>query len=155
MIGSKGNSNSLGGYEDSKVELDRMALAGRMEPITTHRSKIDEPLNGSHTFYKLLDKAAQIHNKKSHDYASNENPSGNYHFAGKLALLFSHSEQDAGFIGRIGEKLYRLANLEKSSKTPLNESIEDTEEDLITIMVLWMADRRDRRVDADLPESVR
>lgn len=102
--------------------------------------------HGSPTFYKLLEEMAVTHDKKSHDYASDSNPSGNYHFAGKLSLLFSHSEQDAGFVGRIGEKLYRLANLESSQKIAQNESIEDTERDLCVIMALWMADRRDRRI---------
>lgn len=102
--------------------------------------------HGSPTFYKLLQEMAVTHDKKSHDYASDSNPSGNYHFAGKLALLFSHSEQDAGFVSRIGEKLYRLANLESSQKIAQNESIEDTERDLCVIMALWMADRRDRRM---------
>jgi hypothetical protein len=105
----------------------------------------DRPWNGSPTFYKLLEEMAVTHDKKSHDYASNSNPYGNYHFAGKLALLFAHSEQDAGFVGRLGEKLYRLANLEGSQKIAQNESIEDTERDLCVIMALWMADRIDRR----------
>jgi hypothetical protein len=102
--------------------------------------------HGSPTFYKLLQEMAETHDKKSHDYASDSNPTGNYHFAGKLALLFSHCEQDAGFVGRLGEKLYRLANLEGSEKIPQNEGIEDTERDLCVIMVLWMSDRRNRRM---------
>jgi hypothetical protein len=101
--------------------------------------------HGSPTFYDLLGEMANLHDKKSHDYASNENPYGNYHFAGSLALLFSHSSNDAGFVGRLGEKLYRLANIEKDSKIPQNESIEDTERDLCVIMCLWISDRRDRR----------
>jgi len=101
--------------------------------------------HGSPTFYELLDEMAKLHDEKSHDYASNDNPSGNYHFAGELALLFKHSSKDAGFVGRIGEKLYRLANLESSGKTPKNETIEDTERDICVIICLWMADRRDRR----------
>jgi hypothetical protein len=104
--------------------------------------------HGSPTFYSLLEEMAETHSKKSHDYASNSNPYGNYHFAGKIALLFSHSEQDAGFVGRLGEKLYRLANLESSQKVPSNESIEDTERDLCVIMALWIASRRDRRSNA-------
>lgn len=102
--------------------------------------------HGSPMFYHLLTQMADTHDKKSHDYASDNNPYGNYHFAGKLALLFAHCPEDAGFAGRIGEKLYRLANLEASAKAPKNETIEDTEIDLPTIMTLWMADRRDRRM---------
>jgi len=88
---------------------------------------------------------ADTHDKKSHDYASNENPFGNYHFAGQVAVLFAHSHQDAGFVGRLAEKIYRLANLEGSKKSAQNESIEDTERDIAVIACLWMADRRDRR----------
>jgi hypothetical protein len=103
--------------------------------------------HGSPTFYKLLDEMGEIHNRKSHDYASNDNPYGNYHFAGHVSSLFAHSFQDAGFAGRIAEKIYRLANLESGKKTPQNESVEDTERDIATIVTLWMADRRDRRLE--------
>jgi hypothetical protein len=101
--------------------------------------------NGSPLFYSLLEQAADIHDKKSHDYANNDNPYGNYYFSGELASLFSHSPKDAGFVGRIGEKLYRIANLEKDNKTAINENIEDTEVDIVTIVVLWIASRRERR----------
>jgi hypothetical protein len=100
--------------------------------------------NGSPTFYKLLETMAELHDRKSHDYASNDSPTGNYRFAGMLSKLFNNPD-DAGFVGRIGEKLYRLANLENSGKVAKNESIEDTELDICVIIALWMADRRDRR----------
>lgn len=101
--------------------------------------------HGSPIYYALLHEMADTHDKKSHDYASDKNPFGNYHFAGQLALLFAHSPEDAGFIGRIGEKIFRLANLDGTGKTPKNEAIEDTERDIAVIATLWMADRRDRR----------
>lgn len=100
--------------------------------------------NGSPTFYSLLDQMRNTHHKKSHDYANNDNPYGNYHFAGMLSKLFNNSD-DAGFVGRLGEKLYRLATLENGNKLPMNETIEDTETDLCVIMALWVASRRDRR----------
>lgn len=96
------------------------------------------------TFGNLLNEAAELHNKKSHDYASDENPYGNYEFAGKLSKLFQNPD-DAGFVGRMGEKLYRLANLENNGKAPLNENVADTEIDLVVIMTLWIASRRDKR----------
>lgn len=104
--------------------------------------------NGSPIFYKLLNDMAEIHDKKSADYASNSNPFGNYKFAGMLSKLFDDPD-DSGFISRIGEKLYRLANLENSvegtQKVPNFESIEDTETDVATIVTLWIAMRRERR----------
>jgi hypothetical protein len=105
----------------------------------------ENELHGSKTFYNLLREAAETHSAKSHDYASNESPYGNYHFAGWVAQLFKHSSHDMGFVGRIAEKIYRLANLESSNKPVKNESIEDTERDIFVITGLWMADRRDRR----------
>ena len=98
----------------------------------------------NNTFYELLGRASDLYARKSHDYASEEEPYGNYYFAGMLSKLFMNPD-DAGFVGRMGEKLYRLANLENSSKAPLNETIEDTEMDLIVIMILWIASRRDKR----------
>lgn len=105
--------------------------------------------NGSPFFYSLLERMAEIHDKKSTDYASNDNPYGNYLFAGELSKLFINPD-DSGFLGRIGEKLYRLANLENPnnngvSKVPLYESIEDTEIDICVITLLWMACRRETR----------
>jgi len=100
--------------------------------------------HGSPVFYALLEEMAETHNRKSHDYASNVDPSGNYHFAGLLSKLFDNPD-DAGFIGRIGEKLYRIANIENNKKTVANESIEDTERDIAVITLLWISDRRNRR----------
>lgn len=112
----------------------------------------DRPWHGSQTFYQMLEEMAITHDEKSHDYASNDNPFGNYYFAGQMACMFSHSPQDAGFVGRFAEKLYRLANLEGSGKIPVNESVEDTERDLCVIMTLWMASRRERRKLANKAE---
>ena len=114
-----------------------------------------EKRHGSPIFYALLDDMAETHNSKSHDYASNDNPFGNYHFAGQVSTLFAHSPEDAGFAGRIAEKIFRLANLESSNKTPSNESIEDTEKDIAVITVLWMADRRNRRMSNQIKGSAK
>ncbi len=108
----------------------------------------NEMRHGSPTFYKLLQEMAITHDKKSHDYASNQNPYGNYHFAGQVSSMFAHSPEDAGFAGRLAEKLYRLANLEREQKTPKNEGVDDTERDICVIAALWIADRRDRRIQS-------
>lgn len=114
-----------------------------------------EKRHGSQKFYDLLGEMASTHDKKSHDYASNSNPFGNYEFAGQVACMFAHSPQDAGFAGRLAEKMYRIANLESGNKTPENEAVADTERDIAVIAVLWMASRRERRnpvSSADLAE---
>lgn len=96
-------------------------------------------------FENLLSEAKTLHDKKAHDYSNVDNPYGNYLFAGQLGSLFRDS-RDIGFVTRIGEKLYRLANLENNHLSPKNESIADTELDLVVIITLWMASRRDRRL---------
>lgn len=101
--------------------------------------------NGSPTFYALLADMAELHDRKSHDYAKNTDPSGNYRFAGTIANMFSHSPLDAGFAGRLAEEIYRLSVLESSGKEPKNESIDDTEQGIAVITALWMASRRDDR----------
>src|SRR5882672_6375227 len=118
------------------IQIPEGYRSGRITPTdeksqnqyaTESHSGLGRMRHGSPTFYQLLQEMAEIHDRKSHDYANNDNPSGNYHFAGKIAAMFAHSEQDAGFVGRLGEKLYRLANLESSQKIAQNESVEDTE----------------------------
>lgn len=111
-----------------------------------------EKRHGSPTFYALLEQMAEIHNKKSHDYAVDGDPFVNYHFAGKMAHLFN-DERDSGFVGRLGEKIIRLATLENSNKTPKNESVADTEVDICVIVTLWMASRKDRRSKEMLKEA--
>lgn len=102
----------------------------------------------SKTFYELLKEAGDLHKLKSHDYATDEDPFGNYRFAGQMSKLFNDPD-DSGFIGRMAEKIYRLANIENNHKAALTDSVEDTERDLCVIMVLWISMRRDRRRKAD------
>jgi hypothetical protein len=101
--------------------------------------------HGSPHFYALLEEMAELHSRKSHDYASQDDPFGNYLFSGRLAQMFAHSHVDVGFVSRLAEKLFRLANLEGSKKTPQNEAIADTERDIAVIVTLWMAARRQQR----------
>lgn len=136
--------------EGNKI-IERLdMLEWGMSKILTHVTPRDQcaetPINGSPTFYELLKEMADTHNRKSHDYASNHNPFGNYEFAGLVSSLFSHSPNDAGFAGRLAEKMYRLSALEGGQKQPLNESIDDTERDIAVIATLWMASRKDKRM---------
>lgn len=127
--------------ENKEMEQDKPRMADKDDYGRTR--------HGNPLYYQLLDKMAETHDKKSHDYASNDNPSGNYHFAGKLSKLFD-DPCDAGFIGRLGEKYYRLANLENNKKETVavkDESVEDTETDICVITLLWVVDRRQRRAN--------
>jgi len=103
-----------------------------------------DKLHGSPSFYALLAEMRETHDKKSHDYAEDSNPYGNYEFAGSVAGLFAHSSDDAGFAGRLAEKIFRLSVLGKRQAQPRNESVADTERDIAVISCLWMASRRDK-----------
>ena len=131
---------------------DKDYLMGRVEVDLREQRNFSEEeyleeqqkRNGSPFFYALTREMEETHHRKSHDYASNNDPYANYKFAGMMSKLFNNPD-DAGFIGRIGEKLYRLANLDNNEKVVLNESIDDTEKDIVTIAALWVVMRRERR----------
>lgn len=129
------------GKEVGRIEGIKMAYGAEEFPDGKGRQR-----HGAPEFYALLEKMAETHDKKSHDYASNDNPFGNYHFAGMLSKLFDNPD-DAGFIGRLGEKFYRLANLENAKKEVAvkDEGVADTENDIAVITLLWIVDRRQRR----------
>lgn len=116
-----------------------------------------DKLYGSPTFYALLSEMRETHNAKSHDYAKDSDPYGNYKFAGLVSSLFAHSPDDAGFAGRLAEKMFRLAVLGQRREEPKNESVDDTERDIAVIAALWMAARRDKRagIPAQSAEDVR
>ena len=111
--------------------------------------------HGSATFYSLLEEMAATHDRKSHDYATSDKPFINYEFAGTIANLFSHSAIDAGFAGRLAEKIMRLSVLEKGGLQPKNESVADTERDIAVIATLWMAARKDKQLNEQvaMPET--
>ena len=110
-------------------------------------------MRGTKTFYDLLKASGDLHALKVDEYASDADPYANYKFAGQMSKLFNDPD-DSGFIGRIAEKLFRLANLENNRKEPKNETIEKTEHDLCVLMVLWMSMRKDRRKTEVAEQSI-
>lgn len=89
-------------------------------------------------FLELLDEMKEVHIKKSHDYAQDENPFSNFTYAAEVLKPFKNPI-DQVFAGIIGIKLARLAELLSSGKTPSNESIADTFVDLANYSALWGA----------------
>lgn len=85
---------------------------------------------------KILQQIQAIHDKKSADYAKDDNKYSNFEFSGLLASKFKNPV-DISMAALIGTKLERLSNLLGTDKEPLNESIEDNFLDLCTYMVLW------------------
>src|SRR5689334_12892679 len=89
----------------------------------------------SEKFHELVDIMKAIHDMKSHDYASLENPFSNFEEAAELIELFQ-KPIDQCFAGIIGIKISRLGQL-LNGKEPKNESIEDTFIDLANYVILW------------------
>lgn len=85
-------------------------------------------------FHNLLAKMGEIHDRKNHDYAANNNPYSNFEEAAGVAMGFTGV--DAVFAGLIGVKLARLRQL-KSGKEPNNESVQDSFLDLAVYAALW------------------
>lgn len=91
----------------------------------------------SKEFHDLMKECIEIHDKKSHDYASDKNPFSNFEGAAEIVEQFI-KPIDQVFAGIIGIKLTRLAQL-LNGKTPLNESIDDTFKDAVNYFALWGA----------------
>ena len=87
-------------------------------------------------FDAQLERMAEIHERKSHDYATAANPYSNFEYAAIVAEPFA-DPMDRTFATMLGIKLARLAELTASGKTPQNESIRDTFDDLATYAALW------------------
>lgn len=77
----------------------------------------------------------EIHDKKSHDYAKDNDALSNFKFSAEIVKQFSNPI-DQVFAGIIGIKLARLSEL-LNGKTPQNESIDDTFVDASNYFALW------------------
>ena len=84
-------------------------------------------------FHSLLKKMADMHDKKSADYATDTNYYSNFENAATSAGI----PVDAVFRTMIGIKLARLAELQGKGKTPKNESIMDSLIDLAVYSTLY------------------
>jgi predicted peroxiredoxin len=88
-------------------------------------SETEPPVANNPKFQKVLEKLTVLHNKKSNDYAQNNDYYSNFKFAAFVAGV----TVDQVFRVMLGIKLARLKEL-KSGKTPNFESIQDTILDL-------------------------
>lgn len=91
-------------------------------------------------FANRLKRMQEIHDKKSADYASDDNRYSNFEYAAKVAEPFK-DPIDKVFAMLMGIKLARLAELSKEGKVPNNESVDDSHLDKDTYSVLWSSYR--------------
>jgi hypothetical protein len=84
-------------------------------------------------FHAILQKMADMHDKKSADYANDNNYYSNF----ENAAVSAGTTPDVVFRTLIGIKLARLAELQGKGKTPKNESILDSLLDLAVYASLY------------------
>lgn len=77
-------------------------------------------------FHMLLDEIRILHDKKSHDYATDSNVFSNFEESAQVAGV----TVEQAFLVLIGTKLSRLKQLLTSGKAPNNESVVDSYKDL-------------------------
>lgn len=84
-----------------------------------------------------LEQMRAVHEKKNHDYASDDDPLSNF----TMAATVAGCSRDTVFRVLIGVKLARLDELLKG-KTPEHESIDDSLLDLSVYSALWASSRK-------------
>jgi hypothetical protein len=99
-------------------------------------------------FSAALHRMEEVHNAKSHDYATDDNRYANFEFAEALVERFG-DPHDQVFATMVGIKIARLGELLGRGKTPKHESIDDSFLDLANYAVLWWTSSQRRRGLAD------
>lgn len=94
-------------------------------------------------FKKLCKLANEIHERKNHDYAQEDNHFSNFERASIIASWFDNPVHKS-FALLIGIKLARAAEL-LNGKTPKNESVDDTMLDNFVYAGLFAAYIKEKR----------
>ena len=99
-------------------------------------------------FQKVIEQITELHNKKSNDYAQNDNFYSNFQFAAFVGGV----TVDQVFRVILGIKLARLKEF-MSGKTPNFESIEDTRLDLTNYAAIYSSYTGPQNISTSLLEG--
>jgi predicted ATP-grasp superfamily ATP-dependent carboligase len=95
--------------------------------------------NGHKDFYKLLDKMAETHSQKNHDYSEGaKDPLSNFRMCESLGI-----PAWKGVLVRISDKWSRITQLSTKEAQVKDESIEDTLLDMANYCLLCIILRRE------------
>jgi hypothetical protein len=94
-----------------------------------------------------FDKLVKLHKLKNDDYTGDNGVFFNFDFAEYLSSLFKNA-RDKVYAVMLGIKLARLSVV--LTKTPNNETVEDTFDDAIVYMAIWKADFTSRKSPAEV-----
>lgn len=98
-------------------------------------------------FTNLLQDMQELHVRKNHDYAHDENPYSNFEEAADEAGLTVAEV----FAALIGIKNARIRELERAGKTPTNESLMDSYMDRAMYVALDLSYRRMKMAQVEPP----
>lgn len=101
-------------------------------------------------FTDTLTKAIDIHKRKNDDYSGDFGPFFNFNFCEYVSTLFQNTK-DKVYAVFIAVKLARLAVT--LSKPALNESVEDSFDDLIVYATIWKCDYMERNKKPNISDS--
>lgn len=104
-------------------------------PIVDSESEISSfiPSTNNERLNELVRRLMILHNRKNHDYARDLNPYSNFEEAAEYAGV----SVDQAIRVLMGVKVARLRELLSADKTPNNESIQDTKDDLALYTLIW------------------
>lgn len=102
------------------------------------RNDWKKTMSASPHFEALLNDMLELHRRKNHDYAHDQNPFSNFEEAAQEAGL----TVDEVFKVMVGIKNARIRELERSGKTPANESLADSYMDRLMYCALQLAYQR-------------
>lgn len=90
-------------------------------------------------FTKTLDTLRELHERKNVDYATADSPLSNFEFTAFIlenAIEHGIPSRYLPYLGHIATKLARIINLLGDDRTPANEPILDTFDDLACYSIL-------------------
>lgn len=98
-------------------------------------------------FVETLNKSIEIHKRKNDDYSGDNDAFFNFAICDAISSLFKNS-RDKVYAVFIAVKLARLSVV--LSKPALNESVEDSFDDMITYATIWKCDymQRNKKVSS-------
>lgn len=91
---------------------------------------------GNPKYHAVLERIAALHDRKSHDYAQATNPYSNFEYAAVVSERFT-DPTDRVFATMLAIKLARIAELRAAGKSPQNESLRDSFDDLANYAAIW------------------
>jgi hypothetical protein len=104
--------------------------------MTEEQKKYGHPM-----FYELLEKIAQLHSDKNHDYAGEDNPLRNFYKCEQMGV-----DAFTGVMVRLSDKWSRLESFMKQGRLNVkDESIEDTLMDNAVYSLLAIIIRQEER----------